>query len=127
MLRSLALITVRQQQRQPAQPAPLGLAGGDELVDYHLRAVDEIPELRFPDHQIVRAGRGIAVLEADHRFFGQYRVDHREAGLAVADVLQWNETPTGVLIMQHRVAVKKRPATAVLAGDTHRNTLIEQR
>src|ERR1700722_4639043 len=118
MFRSLALITVRQQQRQPAQPTPLGLARGDELVDYHLRAVDEIPELRFPDHQIVRAGRGIAVLETGHSFFRQYRVDHREARLAVPYVLQRNETPAGVLIMQHRVAVKKPPATPFLAGET---------
>jgi hypothetical protein len=75
----------------------------------------------------VRAGGGIAVFEADHRFLGQYRVDHGEARLAILHVLQRNETTAGVLIVQHRVAVEERTATAVLAGDTHRNALIEQR
>ena len=37
--------------------APLLLAGGDELVDDRLRAVDEVAELRLPQHQRVRAAR----------------------------------------------------------------------
>src|SRR5690606_35320149 len=47
VLRTLALTAVRQEQRQPGQPAPLGFAGGDELVDHHLGAVGEVAELRF--------------------------------------------------------------------------------
>jgi hypothetical protein len=48
---------VRQQHHQTAHPAPLLLAGADELVDHHLRAVGEVAELRFPDGQV----RGSAV------------------------------------------------------------------
>ncbi len=71
MLRSLTLVTVRQEQHQSAQAIPLGFAGGDELIDDHLRAVGEVAELGFPDRQRVRIGGGITVLECHHRFFGQ--------------------------------------------------------
>ncbi len=51
MLRALAFVAVRQQQRDAGQQAPLGFAGGDELVDDDLRAVGEVAELRFPQHE----------------------------------------------------------------------------
>ena len=64
VLRALAFVAVRQEQRQAAQAAPLGFAGGQELVDHDLRAVGEVAELRFPDVQRVGIGGGVAVLEA---------------------------------------------------------------
>ena len=64
VLRARALVAVRQQQRQARGLAPLGQAGDDELVDDHLRAVDEVAELRLPeDERLGRLGR-VAVLEA---------------------------------------------------------------
>ena len=48
VLRPLALVAVRQQHHQPAEPAPLGLGRGDELVDDHLGAVGEVAELAPP-------------------------------------------------------------------------------
>jgi hypothetical protein len=39
---------VRQQQHEAVGAQPLGLAGGDVLVDDDLRAVGEVAELRFP-------------------------------------------------------------------------------
>ena len=51
MLRALAFVAVRQEQREAAQAAPLGLARSDELVDDDLRAVDEVAELGFPDDE----------------------------------------------------------------------------
>ena len=78
VLRALAFVAVRQHQRDAVDAAPLHFARGDELVDHHLGAVDEVAELRFPDHQRVGVVGGVAVLEAQHRFFGQDRVDHDE-------------------------------------------------
>ena len=72
MLGSLALIAMRQEQRQPAQAPPLGLARRDELVNQHLGTVDEVAKLAFPDHQALGAGAGIAVLKTQHRFFRQH-------------------------------------------------------
>ena len=88
MLRTLPLIAMRQQQREPADAPPLDLAGGDELVDHDLRAIGEIAELRFPDHQLVGLRRRIAVFEPHDRRLRQHRIDDVEIGLAGADVLQ---------------------------------------
>src|SRR3546814_1754032 len=53
---ALAFVAVGQEQGEPAEPVPLGLAGRQELVDHHLRAVGEITELGFPDVQGHRVG-----------------------------------------------------------------------
>ena len=78
MLRALPLVAVRQQQHEPAQPAPLHFAGSDELVDHHLGTVGEVAELGFPDHQRIRLGGGGAIFERQDGFFGQQRIDHHE-------------------------------------------------
>ena len=67
MFGALALIAVRQQQCEPGREAPLGEAGGQELVDDDLGAVDEVAELRFPEHQGLGCGRAVSVLEAQGR------------------------------------------------------------
>ena len=130
MFRPLPFVAMRQQHHQPAQPAPLGFAGADELVDHHLGAIGEIAELRFPDHQFVRLGRSVAVLEAEHRLFRQHRIDHQEARLLVGYVLQ-RDVHAGipflpVLVVQHGMAVEERAAPAVLAGNPHRETVFQQ-
>ena len=51
MFRTLTFIAVRQQHHEAVGAQPLGLARGDELVDDDLRAVGEIAELGFPQHQ----------------------------------------------------------------------------
>ena len=53
---ALALVAVRQQQHDAGLLAPLGVAGGDELVDHGLGAVDEVAELRLPQRPARRAG-----------------------------------------------------------------------
>jgi len=63
---------MRQQQHQPAEALPLGLARADELVDDDLCAIGEVAVLRLPQHQRIRLGGGVTVLEAHHRFFGQH-------------------------------------------------------
>src|SRR5262245_20682229 len=46
VIRTLALVAVREQQHEPAHALPLRFRARDELVDHHLRAVGEIAELR---------------------------------------------------------------------------------
>ena len=111
-----AFVAVRQHHGEPAQPAPFHFARRDELVDDDLRAVGEIAELRFPDDELIRLGRRVAVFEAEHRFFGQHRIDDDEVALLVADVLQRNVRALvpalAILVVQHRVAVEERAAAA---------------
>src|SRR5262249_2917592 len=51
VLGPVALVAVRQQQRQAGGLLPLRQAGSDELVDDDLRAVDEVAELRLPENE----------------------------------------------------------------------------
>ncbi len=57
MLRALTLESVRQQENQAGSLIPLVLPRDDELVDDHLGAVHEVPELRLPHHEGVRDSR----------------------------------------------------------------------
>ena len=58
VLGSLAFVAVRQQQDEAGEQAPLGFAGGDELVDDDLRAVGEVAELGLPEDERFRDSRG---------------------------------------------------------------------
>src|SRR6476646_2789948 len=51
VLWTLPLITVWQQQSQPDRLLPLAFGACDELVDDHLRAIDEVAKLGFPQYQ----------------------------------------------------------------------------
>ena len=74
VLRPLPFEPVRKQQDEAARAQPLGFAGGDELVDDTSRAIGEIAELRFPQHQGLRVGERIAIFEAEHAEFGERAV-----------------------------------------------------
>ena len=119
MLRPLTLMAMRQQQRQAGHAQPLGLTAGEELVDDHLRAVGEVAELRFPQHQRVRVGQRVAVFEAQHAHFGQQRVEDLDLGLIGRDVVQRHIFVLVGLVDQHRVALAERAALAILTGQPH--------
>ena len=71
MLRPLAFVAVRQEQHEAAVLAPLLLGRGDELIDDDLRAVHEVAELRFPQHERAGIGDGVAVLESEDAVFAE--------------------------------------------------------
>ena len=127
MLRTLALVAVRQQADEAGHAQPLALARRDELVEHHLRAVGEVAELRLPQGQRVRLREGVAVLEAEHRLLRQHRVDDLVAGLVLADVVERGVALLVLLIDQHRVALREGAALHVLAGEAHAMALEQQR
>ena len=127
MLRPLPLVAMRQQADEARQAQPLALAGRDELVEHHLGAVGEVAELRFPQGQRVGLGQRIAVFEAEHRHFGEHRIDDLVIGLAVADVVQRDVAGFGLLVDQHRMALREGAALRILARQAHRLALVEQR
>src|SRR5690242_14126973 len=127
MLRPLPFITVRQEQSEPAQAAPLGFARADELVDDDLRAVREVTELAFPDHQGIRLSGRVTVLEAHDGFFREHRVDHLEARLTLLDVLERDVRFTVLLVVKHGVTMEERAATRILTRETHTEAVFEQR
>ena len=79
-----------------------------------LRAVGEIAELRFPQHQRARVGERIAIFEAEHAEFRQRAVaDLEPAGL---DVAQRDVFLAGLLVDPDGMALAEGAAAAVLAG-----------
>ena len=83
MLRPLALVTVGEEQRDPAREVPLRLRGRDELVDDHLRAVREVAELGFPQDERFGERDAVPVFEAEHGKFREVRIEHLEASLVL--------------------------------------------
>ena len=71
VLRAVALVAVRQEQRQPRGLPPLRPACDEELVDDDLRTVREVAELRLPQDERVGSGDRVAVLEPDRRVLGE--------------------------------------------------------
>src|SRR5204863_746208 len=80
VIRSLPFVRMRQQQDQRWLLPPLDPRRYDELVDDHLRAVDEVAVLRLPDHQPRRLLHVVAVLEPQRRILRERAVVHLEAG-----------------------------------------------
>ena len=115
MLRTLALVAVRQQADEARHAQPLALTRRQELVEDHLGAVGEVAELGLPTGQRHRLGHRVAVLKPEHRLFRQHRVDDLEPGLIRGDVLQRRVAALVLLVDQHRMALRERAAFDVLA------------
>ena len=126
MLGPLSFVAVRQEHGQTAEPSPLGLARGNELVDDDLRTIDEIAELRLPNNQIIGTGGRKPVFEAHHGFLRQHRIDDGKARLSVANVLQRDVAPSACLIVQYRMSVEKSAAPGVLARYANRVAFLQQ-
>ena len=118
VLGPLALEAVRQQQHEAVGAQPLGLARGDVLVDDDLRAVGEVAELRFPQHQRLGIGAGEAVLEAEHAVFATAGCRRPRTCRAAA----WHSgmyLRSVVLVDPDRVALAERAAARILARQAH--------
>src|SRR5262249_56739128 len=111
----LTFIAMREQADETRHPQPLALAGRDELVEYDLRAVGEIAELRLPHHEGVWLGQRVAVFEGQHRLLRAHRVDRFKAAMAWGDVFERGVAALGLLVDQHRMTLRESPPLAVLA------------
>ena len=123
----LALVAVRQQQHEAGALAPLLLGARDELVDDDLRAVGEVAELRLPDHERVGPLDRVAVLEGHRRVLAEQRVVDREPRLGVGEVRERQPLLAVLAVVEDRVPRHEGAAARVLAGETHRGALEQQR
>src|SRR5579863_7481637 len=71
VLRSLAFVAVREEHHEAGEQIPLGLAGGDELIDDGLRDVYEVAKLSFPEDESFGVVATVTVFEAEHALFGK--------------------------------------------------------
>src|SRR5262245_54795033 len=127
MFRPLSFITVRQQHGETRHAQPFGFARADELVDDDLGAVDEIAELRLPDHERTGIGKTVAVFEAENGGLGQWAVDNFELTLVLAEMLERRVALLGLLIIEHGVALGESAAGTVLPGNAHASALDQER
>jgi hypothetical protein len=65
VLRTLAIITVRQRDNETGALQPLGLSRSDKLVDNALSVIGEVTELGLPHDQGIRGGQRVAVFETE--------------------------------------------------------------
>ncbi|EGE56100.1 hypothetical protein RHECNPAF_750063 [Rhizobium etli CNPAF512] len=118
VLRTLALIAVRQQADEARHAQPLAFARRDELVEDHLRAVGEIAELGFPKRQRIRAGERVTIFETEDGLFRKHRIDDFVTGLRRRQVGERDVAFFGLLIVENRVALRESAAFAILSGQT---------
>ena len=123
VLGARALVAVREQQRQARGLAPLGQRRDDELVDDHLRGVDEVAELRLPQHERLRRLHRVAVLEAEAGDLRQRRVVQLHRRERARQVLDRRDPLAGLGVVQDEVALGERAALDVLAGEADRRAL----
>ncbi len=119
----MAFLSVRQEKREPAVTIPFRFRRRQELIEYHLRAVGEIAELRFPDHKHLRIAERIAVLKPDAGSFSQRTVVNAKPRLVRLEMVERVIPLTGGLIEEHGVTVAERAALDILAGQAHRVTV----
>src|SRR2546428_5954237 len=127
VLGALALVAVREEQHEAAHALPLRLGAGEELVDDHLRAVDEVAELRLPEDQPARVGEAHAELEAEHGVLGQHAVDDAERRLVAPDVVERDVGVAGLDVVEDGVALAEGAAARVLPAHADRDALEQQR
>src|SRR5271165_1188673 len=63
VLRSLALVAVREKQNKARKQIPFRFASRDELIDDRLRYIHKIAELRLPEDKRLRIVAAVAVFE----------------------------------------------------------------
>src|SRR5213083_460734 len=127
VLGALALVAVREEQHEAAHALPLRLRAGEELVDDHLRAVDEVAELRLPEDQPAGVGEAHAELEAEYGVLGQHAVDDAERRLVAPDVVERDVAVAGVDVVEGGVALAEGAAARVLPAHADRDALEQQR
>ena len=115
--------------RNSVRPQSRPHLASPELMNWSITTwapLHEVAELALPDHEGLRVGGRIAVLEAEHGLFGQQRIGDRERAAPLGQIFEQHVGLAGRLVMQRGVAVKERAAAAVLAGEPDLVARLEQ-
>src|SRR5207245_4450781 len=90
-------------------------------------AVGEITELRLPADERLGIIPAEAVLEPECRRFGERRVVEIEEALPGAEAPERHVSLARLRVEEDRVPLVESAAAAVLAGETHRCSLLQER
>src|SRR6204780_1873776 len=91
MFRPLPFVTVGQQHHKSRKQIPFVFTWGYELSDDCFRAVGEITELPFPQHQRFRKVPAEAVFEPENRSLGKRRIVSLEPTLPWRHMFEGHE------------------------------------
>ena len=116
-----------EQQHQIAQLVPLVVGRGQELVDDHLRAVDEVTELRLPHDERLGCCDGVAILEAHCSELAEQRVVDVHRSLIRVQHLQRRVRLFGVVVHENRMPMAEGAALRVLTGEPDAGPFERQR
>src|SRR2546430_398593 len=122
MLRSLSLITMRQQNDQTRRLLPLIFRSSDVLIDDRLGAIGEVAELCLPQNQRLMRDHRVAVFEAEHTFFGKRTVKNIETRGRIFLRAQFRKRRPGLAslrIVQNGVALAESAAPGILAAQAY--------
>src|SRR5438105_7694652 len=88
VLWTLALVPVRQEQDQAAEPLPFVLGAGDELIDDRLRRIPKISVLSLPHDQAIRKIKTVAIFESKNAGFRKGAIENFNGRLLRGEVLE---------------------------------------
>src|ERR1700737_2728682 len=71
VFRTLAFVTMGQEQNHAGEESPLAPAGADELITHRLRDVGKAAKLSLPRPQCFRVVPAVAVFETQHPRLGK--------------------------------------------------------
>lgn len=123
MFGALALVSMGKKHHHSGQQTPLIFARGDELIDDDLRAIGEITELRFPEHESLREIAAEAVFEAENGGLGKGRIIDFEPALIGRHVFERDVFFFSFGVDESGVALVERAAAAILPGEAHGHSL----
>jgi len=104
VLWTLALIPMGQEHYEIAWLPPFVSELAMKIIDYHLRAVGEIAELRFPDHKAERVGNTVTEFKSQDGRLRQGAVENLKRRLVRMYVFQ-GTTHCRFHITQYQVAL----------------------
>ena len=128
VLGALALVAVGQQQHEARGLAPLVLGGHEVLVDDDLGAVDEVAELRLPQHERVLVGRPSSRTRSRARRTPTAASRRsRTCACSAPSVGERHVLCAGLVVDEADVALAERAPPGVLAGEADVGALEQQR
>src|SRR6188472_4212752 len=114
VLGSLTFVSVRRQEHERGLQRPLRASRRHELVDYDLRAVDEVAVLRFPDDEAIGFLDVVAKLESDDTGSAERAVMDLERRARLRERLERDERLAAVRVVEHGVTLAERAPLDVL-------------
>lgn len=129
VLRTIAVIAVRQEHDQSILNVPLGLSRDDFSINHNLGSIGKISELSFPEAESVGVGLGVTILESKDSVLGQVRASSDEVSDAASvgdDRVDRDVRAISVLVEDVGVSVGESSSFNILSRKADVVTFVNQ-